>query len=420
MHRRVIALVSSGVNLGTSSTIEAKAQGSATSRGTYVDVDATNAKTPTITQALKQELLEIRREHLKGETANDDPYHWLRFLMSIGGRGTSEVALFVFAADPNLRLPPHPLMSDPRESLGSIRLSDGGEVTLYMPGDDLCGWFENLAYAAPPDTLIDPIDILDEFVLHCTTVSCVYRPKDRETIVEAAAKRWFTDNPLLNIYRPLVERCVEWSRSRNERFVAFGKARMDRSPVSERIFAELQKSTSLPTLGLLRHPPGDEPTVLEPLWRAAKTSGFAKRSITTPRALSEPMAAAMKRCTTGEGKRSTVALDRSQSVPPEGLKTASGDQSETDARRTPGSHDTEESPKDPVELPDLVTLDQAAAAVHKSKRTLERRKTKGTLPDPIVEGGGGQSALYDWNLMGPWLTETFGVKLPEKFFANRI
>ena len=37
---------------------------------------------------------------------------------------------------------------------------------------------------------------------------------------------------------------------------------------------------------------------------------------------------------------------------------------------------------------DLVTLDQAAVMIHRSKRTLERFKTKGTLPSPIVAGGG--------------------------------
>ena len=41
------------------------------------------------------------------------------------------------------------------------------------------------------------------------------------------------------------------------------------------------------------------------------------------------------------------------------------------------------------EQADLVTLDQAAAMVHRSKRTLERHKTKGTLPDPAVQGGAG-------------------------------
>ena len=63
----------------------------------------------------------------------------------------------------------------------------------------------------------------------------------------------------------------------------------------------------------------------------------------------------------------------------------------------------------------LVTLDQAAAIVNKSKRALEYYKTKGTLPEPAVEGGGGKAALYDWTILGPWLTEQFGIDLPERF-----
>jgi hypothetical protein len=73
----------------------------------------------------------------------------------------------------------------------------------------------------------------------------------------------------------------------------------------------------------------------------------------------------------------------------------------------------------PTELPDLVTLDQAAAAVHKSKRTLELHKTKGKLPEPSVEGGGGRADLWDWKTLRPWLEAKFGIKLPTKYPANR-
>jgi hypothetical protein len=74
----------------------------------------------------------------------------------------------------------------------------------------------------------------------------------------------------------------------------------------------------------------------------------------------------------------------------------------------------------PADVPDLVTLNQAASMAHKSKRTLERYKTKGNLPDPAVEGGGGRAALYDWKVIRPWLESEFGIKkLPEEFPANR-
>ena len=72
-----------------------------------------------------------------------------------------------------------------------------------------------------------------------------------------------------------------------------------------------------------------------------------------------------------------------------------------------------------VGLPDLVTLDQAAGMVHRTKRALEHYKSKGELPEPTVEGGGGRAHLYDWRTLRPWLESTFGIKLPETFPASR-
>ena len=101
---------------------------------------------------------------------------------------------------------------------------------------------------------------------------------------------------------------------------------------------------------------------------------------------------------------------------------APADQPELVADAAPSGNGTAatngRAPEAPAEPPDLVRLDQAAAAAHKSKRTLERHKTEGTLPEPVVEGGGGRHALYDWKVMRPWLTKTFGVILPERFPAN--
>jgi hypothetical protein len=77
------------------------------------------------------------------------------------------------------------------------------------------------------------------------------------------------------------------------------------------------------------------------------------------------------------------------------------------------------APPSPIESPDLVTLNQAAAIVHVSKRTLERHKTSGKLPDPAIEGGAGKAARYDWKVMRPWLESKFKMKLPEVFPANR-
>jgi hypothetical protein len=69
----------------------------------------------------------------------------------------------------------------------------------------------------------------------------------------------------------------------------------------------------------------------------------------------------------------------------------------------------------PTDLPDLVTLDQAAAAVNRKKRTLERRKTNGKLPPPSVEGGGGKPDFWDWSTIRPWLESEFSMKLPDRY-----
>ena len=42
----------------------------------------------------------------------------------------------------------------------------------------------------------------------------------------------------------------------------------------------------------------------------------------------------------------------------------------------------------PPQLPDLVTLDQTAAAVHRKKPTLEKYKRRSNFPSPTVEGAG--------------------------------
>jgi len=75
-------------------------------------------------------------------------------------------------------------------------------------------------------------------------------------------------------------------------------------------------------------------------------------------------------------------------------------------------------PEAPAELPDLVTLNQAALAVHQTKRALEHYKKKG-MPYPLVEGSGGRTAKWDWKVLRPWLEETFGIILPDAYPGNR-
>ncbi len=66
----------------------------------------------------------------------------------------------------------------------------------------------------------------------------------------------------------------------------------------------------------------------------------------------------------------------------------------------------------PAEVPELVTLDQAAALVNRSARTLERYKKRG-LPRPFVLGGGGKPHEYRLDEMREWLQKTFKRPIPE-------
>ncbi len=86
-----------------------------------------------------------------------------------------------------------------------------------------------------------------------------------------------------------------------------------------------------------------------------------------------------------------------------------GDESQA---ATPGDRDHD------LDMECLVTLQQAAAMVSRSKRTLERKKVR--MPLPRVEGGGGKPAEWAWSELRPWLEKEFGRPLPEKFPADRF
>jgi hypothetical protein len=62
-----------------------------------------------------------------------------------------------------------------------------------------------------------------------------------------------------------------------------------------------------------------------------------------------------------------------------------------------------------------VDLDQAAAAVHRSKSSLEKRKRRknNPLPDPDVPGGGGKKDFWLWSRLRPWLEAEFSMRLTE-------
>lgn len=68
----------------------------------------------------------------------------------------------------------------------------------------------------------------------------------------------------------------------------------------------------------------------------------------------------------------------------------------------------------------LVTLDQAAGLVNKSKRTLEHYLRDGKLPTPDLPGGGGKAHRWYWSKLRPALQEHFRPDLPERFPSSRV
>lgn len=63
----------------------------------------------------------------------------------------------------------------------------------------------------------------------------------------------------------------------------------------------------------------------------------------------------------------------------------------------------------------LVDLDQAAALVNRSKRTLERLQADPTknMPLPFIQGGGGKKSEWKYSELKLWLEKEFTRKLPD-------
>ncbi len=93
------------------------------------------------------------------------------------------------------------------------------------------------------------------------------------------------------------------------------------------------------------------------------------------------------------------------------------------ARRTQTHTDTATpvtEEREATALDDLVTLDQAAAVVGRSKRSLELYLQRGDLPRPDLPGGGGKAHRWYWNTLRPALEKHFRPDLPLKFPASRV
>jgi hypothetical protein len=102
-----------------------------------------------------------------------------------------------------------------------------------------------------------------------------------------------------------------------------------------------------------------------------------------------------------------VTMERLKEGPPNNL-------SEAGAINAPG-HTPPEEDHSPSVVEDYVTLDQMAAWVSRSKRTLERMKTRQSnpLPTPDIEGGAGKADEWIWSRVRPWLEREFRRKLPD-------
>lgn len=70
-----------------------------------------------------------------------------------------------------------------------------------------------------------------------------------------------------------------------------------------------------------------------------------------------------------------------------------------------------------ADTPQYVTLDQMAALVNRSKKTLERamNAANSDMPKPDVEGGGGRPHEWRWNRIRPWLETKYARLLPKQF-----
>jgi hypothetical protein len=100
-----------------------------------------------------------------------------------------------------------------------------------------------------------------------------------------------------------------------------------------------------------------------------------------------------------------VALQKvSQAGPPERADAGVGLE---DRERTSGLPATDPN--------DLVTLNQCAALVNRTKRCVENYKKNKDFPRPEVLGGGGKPHEYRYSEMRVWLQHKFGRKLPTEF-----
>jgi hypothetical protein len=144
------------------------------------------------------------------------------------------------------------------------------------------------------------------------------------------------------------------------------------------------------------------------------TSWFELRRIPLPSILVEDIKASLPGDTSTKAKVTPLRTTSPMSEP---------GQSEGTPLTTAASKPEKEEPAGTptAELPDLVSLDQAAALVNRSPAALRHYRSKG-MPKPYVQGAKGRPNEYLWSEMRPWLQTTFNREIPQvsiqKFRSN--
>ena len=112
----------------------------------------------------------------------------------------------------------------------------------------------------------------------------------------------------------------------------------------------------------------------------------------------------------------TIQEDQSKTVA--GTTAPTDEQKLITAKQAANAAATNDSREELDPPLDLVTLDQIAATVSRSKATLRRYKNQ--LPAPIQKGRRGQSDQWSWTQVKPILESLFPMRLPDKFPAGRV
>ena len=248
-------------------------------------------------------------------------------------------------------------MNKHRGVSGYIALRDGRRVAVYPPSDALWACLNRVIFDKPDGAPIPPGEILAAVVTHCSDGAHNGDGPVTELLglVSAMVRSWPAEDQIVKRYTGAIE------------------------------------------LAMKQH----AKTLLE-------TSKFIDLAVAPPPAIEEAIGRSIQRRVRARlaPSPSELLAKRLAEMPRQDAPT----RSDSNGAQTPSERDQELIP-----TRQMVTLSQAAAMVHRTKRAMEHYKTKGTLPSPSVEGGGGKPDLWDWEIIRPWLETEFGFQLPVQF-----